>query len=152
MYSPSTVLRKTVDLSIYDVITRLGGLGLTNREIAVVIGISEQEFTNVLSLDDDLFEALKEARESPVRAVEASLFKKCLGFRTREEVLNKDGEVVSVKVKEMVPDTNAIMFYLKNRDKARWSDSSRLDVNISLADRMLAAHDKVKELNGGKKA
>ena len=62
--------------------------------------------------------------------VERSLYSRAVGYSFNSEKIfcNKDGEVTRVPIVEHVPpDVTAQIFWLKNRDPARWRDAWQLE-------------------------
>jgi hypothetical protein len=124
-------------LPIEGVLKALGTLGLTNEEMATVFGLSSSSFSTFLTDNPALYDLLQEAKDAPNRRVEASLYRRALGYQTRE-VVKAEGRPIKVTIKDMAPDVIAAIFWLKNRDPKRWRDT--LDVTHSLRDRFDRAH------------
>jgi len=125
------------ELRIESVLQALGSLGLTNEEMAGVFGLSPSLFSTFLNDNPALYDLLQDAKEQPNRRVEASLYRRALGYQTRE-VVKAEGKPIRVTIKDMAPDVIAAIFWLKNRDPKRWRDT--LDVTHSLRDRFDRAH------------
>ena len=82
---------------------------------------------------EDFGHALKLGREHANQRTERSLYMRANGFHYDAEKIfcNKDGEVTRVPYIEYVPpDTTAAIFFLKNRDPARWRDAWQIEANI----------------------
>jgi len=120
--------------------------GLTNDEIAVAIGLTPNKFRSILASNPDFRELLNEAKEDPNHKVEQSLFKRALGYQTKE-IVHKDGKPVQVTIKEYAPDPVSCIFWLKNRSPKRWRDV--VEHKHTLADRMSRAHDAIAERSRG---
>lgn len=120
--------------------------GLTNDEIAVAIGLTPNKFRSILASNPDFRELLNEAKEDPNHKVEQSLFKRALGYQTKE-IVHKDGKPVQVTIKEYAPDPVSCIFWLKNRSPKRWRDV--IEHKHSLKDRMERAHDAIAERSRG---
>jgi hypothetical protein len=70
--------------------------------------------------------------ESDAR-VERSLYNRAVGYSFNSEKIfcNKDGEVTRVPIVEHVPpDVTAQIFWLKNRDPARWRDAWQVEHSL----------------------
>lgn len=117
-------------------IRRLVELGLTDIEIASALGLTRDQFFWMLKNNPDVHDMIAAARERPNSAVESALFKRACGFKTREVVL-ANGRPTKVILNEFPPDVTACIFWLKNRDAARWKDA--YDVNLSLRDQIARA-------------
>lgn len=118
--------------------------GLTDKQIAQNIGVTEQTLNVWKKTYPSLFESLKKGKEVVDRQVENALLKRALGYKydevTKElaEVKNEDTgayEKVLIETKrvtkEVQPDTTAQIFWLKNRKPAEWRDRKELDANIN---------------------
>ena len=110
--------------------------GLTYEQIAKNIGISRSTLNVWKDRYSDISDALKKGKDIIDRQVENALLKRALGYKY-EEVKEKfeDGVLTerTVTKKEVVPDTTAQIFWLKNRkpdkwrDKPAYEDTSELD-------------------------
>lgn len=110
--------------------------GLTDEQIAKNIGISRSTLNVWKDRYSDISDALKRGKDVIDRQVENALLRRALGYEY-EEVKEKfeDGVITerTVTKKEVVPDTTAQIFWLKNRkpdkwrDKPAYEDTSELD-------------------------
>jgi len=112
--------------------------GLTDKQIAHNIGITEQTLNVWKNQYPSLSESLKKGKEVIDLEVENALLKRALGYEytetTSERQLNrKTGQyemtVTKKVVKQVIPDTTAQIFWLKNRRPDIWRDKQ--DVNVS---------------------
>lgn len=116
--------------------------GLTDEQIAKNIGITAKTLYEWKNRFRDICESLKRGKEVVDREVENALLKRALGYEytetTREAVKDPDTGNVEMRVtkkvtKQVVPDTTAQIFWLKNRkpdkwrDKPAYEDTSELD-------------------------
>ena len=113
--------------------------GLTDKQIAHNIGITEQTLNNWKKRFPSLFEALKKGKEVIDRQVENALLKRALGYEYEEvkQIIEKDDKGKDRKriektVKQVIPDTTAQIFWLKNRKPAEWRDKQNLEVEGNL--------------------
>lgn len=99
--------------------------GLTEEQIADNMGISRSTLSEWKNLYSDISDTLKRGKEVIDRQVENALLKRALGYEY-EEVSEKYelGILTERKVtkKQVVPDTTAQIFWLKNRKPADWRD------------------------------
>lgn len=99
--------------------------GLTDEQIAHNMGISVATLYNWKNEFLEILEALKRGKEVIDRQVENALLKRALGYEY-EEVSEKYelGILTERKVtkKQVVPDTTAQIFWLKNRKPDKWRD------------------------------
>lgn len=99
--------------------------GLTEEQIAENMGICRDTLYEWKKQFSDISYALKRGKEVIDRQVENALLKRALGYEY-EEVSEKFelGVLTERKVtkKQVVPDTTAQIFWLKNRKPADWRD------------------------------
>lgn len=122
--------------------------GLTDKQIAYNIGITEQTLNVWKKQFPSISESLKKGKEVVDRIVENALLKRALGYKY-EEVKTKTemGVVTEVTktVKEVVPDVTAQIFWLKNRKPDTWRDK-REPENNEIFEKVLQT---AKEILGG---
>ena len=115
--------------------------GLTDKQIANNIGITEQTLNNWKKSYPSFFESLKKGKEVVDIQVENALLKRALGYSytetTKERQFNpQTGEyemtVTKTVQKEVVGDTTAQIFWLKNRRPDLWRDRKDVSVEGSL--------------------
>jgi len=115
-------------------IERMANSGLIWEEMASILGfISTTDMYQWFRANPRMREAAERGRENPNRRVEASLFRRAIGYQTRE-VIVQDGKPSKVIIKDIAPDPISCIFWLKNRDSARWRDVVHHE--LSLRDRM----------------
>lgn len=128
--------------------------GLTDEQIASNMGVAYSTLRIWRDKYPALSAALKKGKEVIDRQVENSLLKRALGYRyketTQELVTDKatgHSELVVTKIveKEVVPDTTAQIFWLKNRKPSMWRDRAQVDIDaeFSKVDELIDAIDKV---------
>ena len=76
----------------------------------------------------DFSEALKKGKEVVDRQVENALLKRALGY-TYAEITYEDGVETKRVIKEVVPDTTAQIFWLKNRKPEIWRDKREISTD-----------------------
>ena len=116
--------------------------GLTYEQISRNMGIGTTTLYRWKDEFEEIRETLKRGKEVVDREVENALLKRALGYEytetTREAVKDPDTGDVEMRVtkkvtKQVVPDTTAQIFWLKNRkpdkwrDKPAYEDTSELD-------------------------
>lgn len=110
--------------------------GLTDEQIAANIGISRSTLNEWKNRFSDISDTLKRGKEIVDIQVENALLKRALGYTyketTRETQFNPQTEqyemVVTKEVtKEVVPDTTAQIFWLKNRKPEEWRDKKDVE-------------------------
>lgn len=107
--------------------------GLTDEQIAENIGISRSTLNSWKDKYPDISDTLKKGKDVVDRQVENALLKRALGYEyteTTREYIPEIGEMHVTKevTKQVVPDTTAQIFWLKNRKPQDWRDKQeRLD-------------------------
>lgn len=103
--------------------------GLTNEQIAGNMGISRETLNQWSKKYPDISDALKKGKEVVDRQVENALLKRALGYEYEEKKVEKgpDGSKTTVTIKEVVPDTTAQIFWLKNRKPEQWRDKRDIE-------------------------
>ncbi len=110
--------------------------GLTDEQIASNIGIHRDTLNEWKKKYSDISDTLKRGKEVIDIQVENALLKRALGYSytetTREAQFNPQTEqyemVVTKEVtKEVVPDTTAQIFWLKNRKPDEWRDKKDVE-------------------------
>lgn len=119
--------------------------GATDKDIYERLGVSSATFYQWKLEKTELVETLKKGKEIVDRKVENALLKRALGYEYEETVkeLGIDKEtgkqeliVTKVTKKEIVPDTTAQIFWLKNRKPKAWRDKQEV-VNIDGAKELI---------------
>lgn len=110
--------------------------GLTDEQIAQNMGIAYSTFRSWRDKFSAISAVLKKGKEVIDRQVENALLKRALGYEYEEVKEKFEGGVLTertVTKKEVVADTTAQIFWLKNRkpdkwrDKPAYEDTSELD-------------------------
>lgn len=113
--------------------------GADNKTLAAKLGIGLTTFKKILKENPEMGVWIQESKEKADLAVEAALYKRAIGFEfeeTHTEVrVNPDGSGQTTYVrkvkKQVVPDTTAQIFWLKNRQKDKWSDRLNVDAKVT---------------------
>lgn len=104
-------------------------VGFTDREVALLFGVSEATL-NTWKLEHPEFSgALKAAKEPADLRVQQSLYHRAVGYSyPAVKIMAVAGEVVKVPYTEHVPpDTTAMIFWLKNRQSDKWRDVHKIE-------------------------
>ena len=108
--------------------------GLTDEQIATKMGICRDTLIQWKKKYPDISDTLKKGKDVVDIQVENALLKRALGYEY-EEVSEKYemGILVEKKItkKQVVPDTTAQIFWLKNRKPDEWRDKREVDVEGS---------------------
>ena len=112
--------------------------GLSDKQIAHNIGITQTTLYEWQKRFPELSEALKKGKEVVDREVENALLKRAMGYEytevTQEPVENKDTGEVRMQVtkrvtKQIAPDVTAQIFWLKNRKPQEFRDKHDVDLS-----------------------
>lgn len=125
--------------------------GLTDEQIAGNIGISRSTLNQWKEKYPDISDTLKRGKEVVDLQVENALLKRALGYEY-EEVSEKyeSGTLTEKKVtkKQVVPDTTAQIFWLKNRRPDKWKDKQDVQVSGELKEEQTKLDDLIKQIRG----
>ena len=126
--------------------------GLTDEQIAqnMVIGYSTLQTWKMKY--QDIRDTLKRGKEVVDLQVENDLLKRALGYEY-EEVSEKyeSGTLTEKKVtkKQVVPDTTAQIFWLKNRRPDKWKDKQAVQVSGEFKEEQTKLDDLIRQIRGG---
>lgn len=104
--------------------------GLTDEQIAQNMSINVATLYRYKEKYCEICEALKRGKDVIDIQVENALLKRALGYayvETKTEVSKKDGKKVTTTIKEVIPDTTAQIFWLKNRRPDLWRDRQQIE-------------------------
>lgn len=109
--------------------------GLTNVQIAGNLDINPDTLYTWMKKYPEISESLKRGKEVVDIQVENALLKRALGYRYKEikteEYETDAGPVqkVTTTVKEVIPDTTAQIFWLKNRKPTEWREKQNIELS-----------------------
>lgn len=101
--------------------------GLTDEQIASNMGIGYSTLQTWKTKYQDIQDTIKKGKEVIDRQVENALLKRALGYKY-DEVTIEGGVETKRVTKEVVPDTTAQIFWLKNRKPDAWRDKKDVDL------------------------
>ncbi len=118
--------------------------GYTDEQMANAAGVSVQCFNVWKTRYPNFLEALKEAKSVADEFVEVSLYRRACGYSHKElRLFCHEGAVIEHDtVKHYPPDVTACIFWLKNRQPAKWRD-----VSVIVSDKHDEELDKVPKEN-----
>ena len=120
-------------------IFELAQAGYTDREISKYIGVGYSTFNRILANDKEFKESLKKAKLKADITVENSLYKRATGYDIEQEIVEYipgPGDKPKVKgvkkIKKHIPaDVTAQIFWLKNRQPAKWRDKQETNITVT---------------------
>lgn len=132
--------------------------GLTDEQIAGNMGISRSTLNEWKKNYPDISDTLKKGKEVVDFQVENALLKRALGYSydevTKEICENaKTGQtemrVTKIVTKEIVPDTTAQIFWLKNREPEKWRNRQEMHVDGTLESEKSKLDELIRQMMGG---
>lgn len=114
---------------VKDMLYKMASYGMTDKQMADVVGVSEQTVNNWKLKDPNFLESLKAEKEIADAKVERSLFERATGYSHAEDkIFNDNGTPLVVPTtKHYPPDTTAAIFWLKNRKPKEWRDKQDIE-------------------------
>ena len=131
--------------------------GLTEEQIAGNMGIHRDTLNEWKKKYSDISDTLKRGKDIVDLQVENALLKRALGYMytetTRELTTNlKTGKeemrVTKTVQKEVVPDTTAQIFWLKNRKPDKWRDKQDVQISGELKSEQSKLDDLIRQMRG----
>lgn len=122
--------------------------GLTDEQIAHNMGICRDTLIQWKKKYSDISDTLKKGKEVVDLQVENALLKRALGYRY-DEITMENGIETKRVTKEVVPDTTAQIFWLKNRRPDKWRDKQDLQVSGALETEQSKLDDLIRQMRGG---
>lgn len=123
--------------------------GLVDKQIAANIGVSERTFTDWKSKYSAISSVLKKGKEVVDRQVENALLKRALGYEYEEVKEKFECGVLTertVTKKEVIPDTTAQIFWLKNRKREAWTDKQSIELSKPIDESIKEMEDYFEQL------
>lgn len=110
-------------------VAKLARRGWTDIEMADFFGVGITTWKRWKGEDEKFRTALKDWKREADERVERSLYERACGYSHPDvHVSNYQGDVTLTPIdKHYPPDTTAGIFWLKNRDPARWRDKQEVE-------------------------
>jgi len=107
----------------------LAKLGATDLEVAQALGVAVSTISLWKVQHPEFSEALTVTKEIADLNVVQSLYKRATGYSITEvDIRVIEGQIVKTEItKHYPPDPTAMIFWLKNRDKANWRDKHEVE-------------------------
>lgn len=105
-------------------------LGATDEDLARFFDVDESTINRWKIEHDEFCESIKKGKDEADALVARSLYQRAIGYQYLEkkrESSDQGGVKDSVTTKEVVPDTTAQIFWLKNRQPKLWRDKQEVD-------------------------
>jgi len=106
--------------------------GATDVQIAKVMGVSEHTITYWKRTKPEFLEALNKGKLTKDQQVERSLFERAVGYSHPDiDIRVVDHEIVKTPItKHYPPSEVACIFWLKNRQRQKWADVQKSQIDI----------------------
>lgn len=108
---------------------RLSLLGMTDAQMADFFEVNESTINNWKNEYPEFLESIKKGKDlADVEVVEA-LRKRALGYQYEEikQEASQQGDRTTTTTKEVPPDPTAIIFWLRNRQRDKWTNNPMPD-------------------------
>lgn len=116
-------------------IIELARQGKTEKEIAEIIGVSQQTLINWKWKDLEFLYSFREAKQEADQIVEAALFRRATGYshpETKILTTQDGGVVVEEVIKYYPPDSTAAKFWLMNRKARDWKEKTEVEQTVEV--------------------
>lgn len=119
---------KVSDKVDFEYLLRLASAGLTDKQIGVVLGVTEMTVCR-WKADEGFMLALKKGKELADNAVVRSLWARATGYtHPAIKIMQYEGSVITEEYTEYYPpDPVSCIFWLKNRRPSEWRDKQFLE-------------------------
>lgn len=109
---------------------KLARMGLSNAQLAAALDIDVTTLDVWRKKSAKFKSDLKEAKTFADEQIKASLFQRACGYTHPEErIFNERGRIIRANTtKQYPPDTEAIKFWLTNRQPEEWSNKQRIEL------------------------
>lgn len=108
---------------------KLAAKGFTDKDLAEFFDVAESTIGEWKKKYPEFSVPLKEAKNEADEQVEGSLFHRANGYSHQAvKIFNDDGSPLVVPYTEHYPpDTTACIFWLKNRQPAKWREKQEIE-------------------------
>jgi len=105
-------------------------LGAKDKEIADILGIAESTLNLWKQEHAEFSESLKRGKDEADANVANRLYQRAMGYEHPEDqIFQYQGKPVIVPtIKHYPPDPTAAIFWLKNRQRGKWSDKQEIEL------------------------
>jgi hypothetical protein len=114
-------------------VVKLCKLGATDKDLANYFEVNEDTINEWKKRHPEFSESLKQGREVADAEIGESLYQRAKGYEHKEDqIFQFQGNPVIVPtVKHYPPDSTACIFWLKNRQPAKWRDIHNHTIDIN---------------------
>ena len=109
-------------------------LGATDAELADFFGVQEKTVNNWKKAHKEFLQSIKRGKDIADADVAERLYMRAMGYMAKDtKFATHEGLITDEREhsKEYPPDTTAAIFWLKNRQSAKWRDKQEVDHGAS---------------------
>ena len=132
-----------------DQVYKLCLLGATDEELANFFEVNEATINRWKIKYPDFWDSIKKGKDIADAEVAESLYKRATGYEAPDvDIRVIESKIVETPlVKHYPPEPTAMIFWLKNRQRAKWRDRQDIDMNVdmSLSAEMEEARNRAKK-------
>ena len=115
-------------------------LGATDKEIAEFFSVSEQTLNSWKKKFPQFLESLKKGKAVADANVASRLYSRAIGYDAKAtKFATNEGRITDIE--HYPPDTTAAIFWLKNRQPAKWRDKKEVENLVKLGDELESMSD-----------
>ena len=106
-------------------------LGATDKELADFFRIKESTLNLWKKAQPEFMESLNKGKDNADAVVASKLFHRAIGYEHEDtQFASFQGEITDQQtyIKHYAPDTTACIFWLKNRQSAKWRDKTEQEI------------------------
>lgn len=110
-------------------------LGATDKELADFFHTTEKTINTWKDQYPEFLQSLKRGKEQADAIVASKLYHRAIGYEHEDtQFATFQGQITDSQtyIKHYAPDTTAAIFWLKNRQPAKWRDKTEQDINGNL--------------------
>lgn len=139
--------------TIQNVIRNMASAGLSDKDIAGLIGVRLSTLRNRVRSVPEIEESLLEGRSHATQIMVSKMFETAIGGNITQEITErvnaKGGKSVTVLTKEAPPNAPLMMYWLNNCDPENWKPQRQLVVEAkgSINNVQTAESDKIARLS-----
>ena len=113
-------------------IRKLAELGMTNEEIAYILGIAPSTIYEYQKEHPEFSESLKKGKAVADEKITRSLYERALGYYHKEDkiFLHEGKPVIVPTIKHYPPEVAALIYWTKNRMPGIWRDKVEFSGNV----------------------
>ena len=119
-------------------------LGATDKEIAEFFSVSEQTLNSWKKKFPQFLESLKKGKAVADANVASRLYSRAIGYDAKAtKFATNEGRITDIVeyIEHYPPDTTAAIFWLKNRQPAKWRDKKEVENLVKLGDELESMSD-----------